>query len=75
MDRQEMRFVKDFVFCVFGAEISISEISMHCRRYLEMVEDGLEKSGMTADGEVSPMLFGAEFRFAKSDEIEPMPNK
>lgn len=71
VDRQEMRFVKDYVFSVFGAEIAINDIVKLCRRYLEIVEDGLVKSGITAEGEVSPTLFAAEFRFVVPGDIHP----
>lgn len=64
LDRQEMRFVRDFVFNVFGAEISVGDVSLLCRRYLELAENGLQESGMTVEGTVSPSLFGFEIKLA-----------
>jgi hypothetical protein len=65
-DRQEMRFVDDFVFSVFGAEISIGKISIGCRRYFEIVEEGLKDSGMTTDAIISPMILGFQMRFEQN---------
>lgn len=59
LDREEMRFTRDFEFNAFGRTTSVSEVATLCRRYFELVEDGLEKSGMLTDDIVSPLLFGA----------------
>jgi hypothetical protein len=67
-DRQEMRFVEDFVFSVFGDEISIGKVGIGCRRYFEIVEEGLQESGMTTEAIISPMMLGFEMRFEQTEK-------